>query len=382
VARLLGASRTERVEVDVFGFDLQRGRALAKDIERQLKAIAGIAYTRLDTDDSRPEMQIRIDRQKAASLGISVRAILEAVETSIAGTVASQYREGREEYDIRVRFRKVDRQALTDLDRIVITTPSGRHMPLRSLTVSTVGTGPVAINRRGQERSVTIQAGITGERDFGSIATDIEQLLASLDIPEGFQATMAGERQEQLDSNRNMVLMIGLAALLVYMIMAALFESFVHPFVILCTLPFAIVGGIGILWLTDTNLSMPVYIGGIMLIGIAVNNGIVMIAFIQQLRQRGLGIREATLQGSVTRLRPILITTLTTTLALVPMAIGFGEGAEIWAPLGRVVVGGLCISTLFTLFFTPTLFTLIEALRPHPADLAPETAEWPAAVGD
>jgi HAE1 family hydrophobic/amphiphilic exporter-1 len=186
VARLLGASRTERVEVDVFGFDLQRGRALAKDIERQLKAIEGIAYTRLDTDDSRPEMQIRIDRQKAASLGISVRAILEAVETSIAGTVASQYREGREEYDIRVRFRKVDRQALTDLDRIVITTPSGRHMPLRSLTVSTVGTGPVAINRRGQERSVTIQAGITGERDFGSIATDIEQLLASIDIPEGF----------------------------------------------------------------------------------------------------------------------------------------------------------------------------------------------------
>ncbi|WP_089936823.1 efflux RND transporter permease subunit [Candidatus Entotheonella palauensis] len=382
VARLLGASRTERLEVDVFGFDLQRGRDLAKDIEQQIKAIDGISYTRLDLDDSRPEMKIRIDRQKAAALGISVRSILEAVETSIAGTVASQFREGREEYDIRVRFRKADRQALTDLDRIVVTTPAGRHVPLRSLTVATSGTGPITIQRRGQERSVTIKAGLTGDRDFGSIAQEIEYLLASLDLPDGFQAVMAGERQEQLEANRNMVLMILLAALLVYMIMAALFESLLHPFVILCTLPFAIVGGIGILWFTNTNLSMPVYIGGIMLIGIAVNNGIVMIAYIQQLRQNGLGIREAALQGAVTRLRPILITTLTTTLALIPMAVGFGEGAEIWAPLGRVVVGGLFVAALFTLFFTPTLYTLLEALRPSPAGIEPITTEVQATVGD
>ncbi len=381
VARLLGASRTERLEVDVFGFDLQRGRELAKALEAQIKAIEGISYTRLDLDDSRPEMKIRIDRQKAAALGISVRSILAAVETSIAGTVASQFREGREEYDIRVRFRRADRQALTDLDRIVVTTPTGTHIPLRSLTVASSGTGPIAINRRGQERSVTIKAGLTGKRDFGSVAGDIEQLLASTDLPDGFQATMAGERQEQLDANRNMLLTIVLAVLLVYMIMAALFESLLHPFVILCTLPFAIVGGIGILWFTGTNLSMPVYIGGIMLIGIAVNNGIVMIAYIQQLRQNGLGIREAALQGAATRLRPILITTLTTTLALVPMAIGFGEGAEIWAPLGRVVVGGLFVSALFTLFFTPTLFTLLEALRPAPADVA-AAGESPATVGD
>lgn len=385
VARLLGASRTERVEIDVFGFDLQRGRDLAKDIERQIKTIDGISYTRLDLDDSRPEMKIRIDRQKAADLGISVRSILEAVETSIAGTVASQFREGREEFDIRVRFRKADRQALTDLDRIVVATPNGRHVPLRSLTVTASGTGPISIQRRGQERSVTLKAGLTGERDFGSIAQEIEQLLVSIDLPDGFQAVMAGERQEQLEANRNMVLTIFLAALLVYMIMAALFESLLHPFVILCTLPFAIVGGIGMLWFTDTNLSMPVYIGGIMLIGIAVNNGIVMIAYIQQLRQNGLGIREAALQGAATRLRPILITTLTTTLALVPMAIGFGEGAEIWAPLGRVVVGGLFVSALFTLFFTPTLYTLLETLRPSPANMAPMTTEIPEAqttVGD
>ncbi len=253
---------------------------------------------------------------------------------------------------------------------------------MRSLTVAASGTGPIAIQRRGQERSVTLKAGLTGERDFGSVALEIEQLLASIDLPDGFQAVMAGERQEQLDANRNMQLTISLAVLLVYMIMAALFESLLHPFVILCTLPFAIVGGIGTLWVTETNLSMPVYIGGIMLIGIAVNNGIVMIAYIQQLRQNGLGIGEAALQGAVTRLRPILITTLTTTLALVPMAIGFGEGSEIWAPLGRVVVGGLFVAALFTLFFTPTLYTLLEGLRPSPAGIESMTTEAQPTVAD
>jgi HAE1 family hydrophobic/amphiphilic exporter-1 len=363
VARLLGSSRSERIEVDVFGFDLSQGRQLAQQIEKRIKAIEGVSYTRLSIDDSRPEMQIAIDRQKAAAQGISVREILSAVETSIAGTVASKYREGRDEYDIRVRFQKADRQALTDLDRIVVTTPSGKHIPLHNLTVAKAGTGPIEIQRRGQERAVTVQAGMTGRRDFGSIARDIEQFLATIDIPEGFQAAMGGEREEQQASNSNMILTVILAIFLVYMIMAALFESLVHPFVILLTIPFAAVGGTLMLWLTGTNLSMSVYIGAIMLVGVAVNNGIVMVDYTNQLRQRGLDVIEATLQGAVTRLRPILITTLTTTLALIPMAIGIGEGSESWAPLGRVVVGGLSVSALFTLFFTPISYSLIEGLR-------------------
>ncbi len=382
VARLLGSSRSERVEVDVFGFDLTRGRALAQQIEKRLKAMQGISYTRLNIDDSRPEMQISIDRQKAAALGVSVRTILTAVETSIAGTVASKFREGRDEYDIRVRFRKADRQALADLDRIVVTTPAGRRVLLRNLTVTQRGAGPIEIQRRGQERAVTVQAGITGDRDFGSIAREIEHLLASIEIPEGFQAIMGGERQEQLESNRNMILITVLAVLLVYMIMAALFESLLHPFVILCTIPFAAVGGLFMLWLTGTNLSMPVYIGAIMLVGVAVNNGIVMVDYTNQLRQRGLDILEATLQGAVTRLRPILITSLTTTLALVPMAIGLGDGSEIWAPLGRVVVGGLSVAAVFTLFFVPTLYSLIEALRTRHATTPPRIPEAETVVGD
>jgi HAE1 family hydrophobic/amphiphilic exporter-1 len=363
VARLLGSGRTERVEVDVFGFDLHRGRQLAQEIANQIKAIEGISYVRLNIDDSRPEMQISIDRAKASALGVSVHTILQAVETSVAGTVASKFREGRDEYDIRVRLREADRQELADLDRIFVTAPGGHQIPLRSLTVASPGTGPVVIERRAQERAVTIQAGMTGSRDFGSIARDVEHLLATANIPEGFQAIMGGERQEQQASNQNMLLTIILAILLVYMIMAALFESLLHPFVILFTIPFAAIGAILMLWLTGTNVSIPVYIGAIMLVGIAVNNGIVMVDYTNQLRQQGLEVIEATYQAAVTRLRPVLITTLTTTLALVPMAIGLGEGSEIWAPLGRVVVGGLSVAALFTLFFVPALYSVIEERR-------------------
>jgi HAE1 family hydrophobic/amphiphilic exporter-1 len=363
VARLLGASRTERIEIDVIGFDLQQGRTLAQEIARRVQALEGISYVRLNIDDSRPEAQITIDRHKAATLGISVRTILQAVETSMAGTVASYYREGRDEYDIRVRLREADRQELADLDRIFVTTPQGQQVPLRTLTVMQPGTGPVVIERRGQERAITVQAGMTGTRDLGSLTVDIERLLATMDIPDAFQVSMAGEHQELEQSNRDMLLTTILAILLVYMIMAALFESLLHPFIILFTIPFAAIGGILILWITGTNVSIPVHIGAIMLIGVAVNNGIILVDYANQLRQRGLGVMEATELSSVTRLRPILITSLTTILALIPMAIGGGEGAEVWTPLGRVTLGGLTVTTFFTLFFIPSLYSLIEESR-------------------
>jgi HAE1 family hydrophobic/amphiphilic exporter-1 len=364
VARLLGASRTERLEVDVFGYDLQRGRQLAQEIADQVKTMAGVSHVNLSMDERRPEMRLTIDRHKAAALGIRVSSILQMIETSMVGTVAAKFRDGRNEYDILVRLQETDRQATTDLERLVVSATGGRQVPLRSLTDTALGKGPVGIERRGQERVITVQAGMNDSRDFDSLATDIERLLTTIDIPEGFQVRMGGERQEQRESHHSVMLTIILAVLLVYMVMAALFESLVHPFVILCTIPFAIVGGIITLWATGTNMSMPVYIGAIMLVGIAVNNGIVMVDYTNQLRQHGRTILAATLEGAVTRLRPVLITTLTTVLALIPMALGIGEGAEVWAPLGLVVVGGLFVSTLFTLFFVPTLYSLIEAHRP------------------
>jgi len=363
VARLLGSGRSERVEIDVFGFDLHRSRELAQVLAKEVKELEGISYVRLNIDDSRPEIQILIDRQKADAVGVSIDTILQSVETSMAGTVASKYREGRDEYDIRVRLQETDRREIADLERIFVMAPGGQKVPLRSLTVSKSGTGPVVIERRGQERVVTVQAGMSGSRDFGSIAADVERLLATANIPEGFQAKLGGERAEQQQSNQNILLTVVLAILLVYMIMAALFESLLHPFVILFTIPFAVIGAILMLWLTGTNMSIPVYIGAIMLVGIAVNNGIIMVDYTNQLRRTGLDVLTASQQGAVTRLRPVLITTLTTTLALIPMAIGAGEGAEVWAPLGRVVIGGLLVSALFTLFFIPSLYSVIEGFR-------------------
>jgi HAE1 family hydrophobic/amphiphilic exporter-1 len=362
VARLLGSGRTERLEVDIFGFDLHRSRELAQMLAKQIKGLEGVSYVRLNVDDSRPEIQMLIDRQRADAVGVSIDTILQSIETSMAGTVASKYREGRDEYDIRVRLQETDRSEVADLDRIFVMA-SGGKVPLRSLTVSKPGTGPVVIERRGQERAVTVQAGMNGKRDFGSIAADVEHLLATVSIPQGFQVKMGGERAEQQQSNQNVVLTVVLAILLVYMIMAALFESLLHPFVILFTVPFAVIGGILMLWLTGTNVSIPVYIGALMLIGVAVNNGIVMVDYTNQLRQSGLDVITATQQGAVTRLRPVLITTMTTILALIPMAIGAGEGGEVWAPLGRVVVGGLSVSMLFTLFFIPSLYSVIEEFR-------------------
>ena len=363
VARLLGSGRSERLEIDIFGFDLQRGRELAQTLSKQIKALDGISYVRLNIDDSRPEIQMLIDRVKADAMGISIDAILQSIETSMAGTVASKYREGRDEYDIRVRLQETDRSEIADLQRIFVMAPGGQRAPLRSLTVSKPGTGPVVIERRGQERAVTVQAGMSGSRDFGSIAADVERVLAAVEVPQGFQVKLGGERAEQQKSNQNMLLTIILAVLLVYMIMAALFESLLHPFVILFSVPFAVIGGILMLWLTGTNVSIPVYIGAIMLVGIAVNNGIVMVDYTNQLRQSGLDVMSATQQAAVVRLRPVLITTLTTTLALIPMAIGAGEGAEVWAPLGRVVVGGLLVAALFTLFFIPSFYSVIEEFR-------------------
>jgi HAE1 family hydrophobic/amphiphilic exporter-1 len=328
---------------------------------------------------------LTIDRGKADAVGVSVQTILQTIETSIAGTVASKYRDGRDEYDIRVRLRETDRQELADLQRVFVTAPGGQQLPLRSLTDARPGTGPVVIERRGQERAVTIQAGMTGSRDFGSIAEDIEHLLATINIPAGFQAKMGGEREEQQASNQNMLLTSLLAVLLVYMVMAALFESLLHPFVILFTIPFAIIGAILMLWVTGTNVSIPVYIGAIMLVGVAVNNGIIMVDYANQLRQQGLDVMAATFEAAVTRLRPVLITTLTTILALIPMAIGVGEGSEVWTPLGRVVFGGLSVTTLFTLFFIPSLYSLIEERRvqrlPQPAPTMP-AVDTEASVAD
>ncbi|RMF94198.1 MAG: efflux RND transporter permease subunit [Nitrospinota bacterium] len=361
--RLWGGGRSERIEIDIQGYDLEASTALAHRLSQVLQQVEGVSHTLLSTEDQIPEIQVQIQRDKAAALGIRMADILNTVKTALEGTVATTYRDGGDQYDVLVRLQEQDREGWKDLEQLLIPTPTGRQVPLHHIATLIRARGPMTIERRAQQRVVTLQVASDGSRDFSSLVREIEERVRQVPLPQGLSLRLAGEREAMQQSRRDVVLAFTLALLLVYMVMASLYESLLHPLVIMFTIPFASIGIIASLWMTGTSYSVPVYIGIILLAGIVVNNGIVLIDYAQRLRQQGRRSREAIIEAGGTRLRPILITTLTTVLALFPLSVGWGEGAEVWAPLGRVVLGGLSVGTLFTLFFLPILYSLVEEMR-------------------
>ena len=263
---------------------------------------------------------------------------------------------------MRVRLKEEDRLSLDNVKTVFLKTGINSTVSLSNIAQIVERRGPINVQRRSQERIITVSASMSG-RDFGSIASEITEELAKLDVPEDFTVQFAGEQEEQSKAFRGLILALMLAIALVYMVMASQFESLLHPFVIMFSIPFAAIGVILILFLTGTNVSITVFIGGIMLAGIVVNNAIVLVDYINLMRKQGMDIREAILEGGRRRLRPILMTTLTTVFALVPMSLGIGAGAELQAPMARTVIGGLTIASLFTLFFIPNLYSLLESAR-------------------
>jgi HAE1 family hydrophobic/amphiphilic exporter-1 len=360
-SRFLGGGREERLEIDLKGYDLAKGKTLAEEVIRRIKGVEGVIYPRMSLEDNRPELQIAIDRSKAATLGLSVSRILQVINTNIEGTAASKYREGGDEFDILVRLREEDRGSLEDILNISITGPEGKEIPLKGFAAVIEGKGPTRIDRRNQERLITVMAGIQ-ERDLGHIVQDVRERIGDLRLPTNFRLNFASEYEQQKEAFAGLLFAIALAIVLVYMVMASQFESLTEPFVIMFTVPFASIGVILVLLLLNMNVTIPVFIGGVLLIGIVVNNGIVMIDYINRLRKREHPLREAILIGARRRLRPIMMTTATTCLALVPMALGFGEGSEMNAPMARVVIGGMLVSALFTIFFVPTLYASIKGI--------------------
>jgi hydrophobic/amphiphilic exporter-1 (mainly G- bacteria), HAE1 family len=357
----LGGGREERLEIDLKGYDLDKGASLGEEIACRIKGVEGIIYPRISLEENRPELQIDIDRSKAAALGLPVSRILHVINTNIEGTVASKYREGGDEFDILVRLRENDRAGLEDILNITITGPKGKEIPLKGFARIREGKGPTRIDRRNQERLITVMAGIQG-RDLGHIVQDIKEKIGDMKLPPNFRLTLASEYEQQKEAFGGLVFAIALAIVLVYMVMASQFESLSEPFVIMFTVPFASIGVILVLLLLNMTVTLPVFIGGVLLIGIVVNNGIVMIDYIKRLKNMGHPLREAILLGAKRRFRPIMMTTLTTALALVPMALGFGEGSEMNAPMARVVIGGMLMSALFTLFFVPTLYGSMKGI--------------------
>lgn len=358
--RRMGSGGDDRISVEIRGYEMQTASEIAQRVKTAIEGIPGITDTNVSRREGMPEMLVTVDRAKAASLGLNASDIATTLETVIGGRRASQFRQEGEEFNILVRLSEEQRANIGQLQHVTVLTPTGRAVPIGDLIKTTRREGPVSIERQDQERLVRVSAGYAN-RDLGSVMADIDKTLSGLTLPSGFSLFYGGEFEEQQKSFKELLFSLILAIVLVYMVMAAQFESLRDPLIILFSIPLAAIGIALILFLTDTTFNMQAFIGAIMSAGIVVNNAIVLIDYTNLLRHRDkLLLRHAVELAGRRRLRPILMTTLTTVLGLIPMALGVGEGAEVQAPMARVVIGGLVTSTLITLLFIPTIYTMIE----------------------
>jgi HAE1 family hydrophobic/amphiphilic exporter-1 len=355
--RLLGT--VEGVTVEVRGFDLGTLDLLAKQVSASIRDVPGITDVELSREAGIPQQEIHVDRQKVSDLGLSVRDVTEVIETAVAGSKAGEYRVEGNAYRILVQLEAAEKRSIDEILDLSLRTPSGEQVALRNLVETTPGKGPVTIQRKDQQRLVTVTANVA-ERDLGSVAADIQERLDSIARPAGYDLIIAGNYEEQQKSFNELVISLMLALLLVYMVLASQYESFGDPLVVMLSVPLAAIGVVLILFLTDTTLNLQSAIGCIMLGGIVVNNAILLVDQAGRLRREGMATDQALVEAGRRRLRPVLMTTLTTILALLPLALGIGEGADAQAPLARVVVGGLTVSTLITLVLVPTVYSLFH----------------------
>jgi HAE1 family hydrophobic/amphiphilic exporter-1 len=357
---MLGGSAAP-IDIKVFGSDLDRLKDVADRVVEHIRNVEGLRDVTHTLAEAKPEFHIRIDREKASRLGLMVNQVAHAIQTASLGTVATRFRKGNEEIDVRVRFEKRFRDSLEALRSIPIKTSLNEMIFLDQVASITEGEGPIQIVRENQVREVSILANISG-RSLGQVSKEIKQKMAPIEqtLPGGYFIEFGGQYQEMQNAFKAMAGAFLLAALLVYMVMASQFESFRHPLVIMFTIPLSLTGVVMALLITGRPINLPVLIGIVLLGGIAVNNGIVMVDYINQLRRKGVDKREAILQGCAVRLRPVLITALTTVVGMLPMAISTSSGAEIRAPLAITVLGGLIATTFLTLFVIPIIYSLFE----------------------
>ena len=351
--------QASRLQLEIRGHDLDDARRVAQDAREMMEDTPGIADVSLSREEGRPEIAIRVDRPKAAMLGMSVQSVASTIQTNVAGTTAAQFRERGNEYPVVVRLREADRGEIADVGDVLLSTPTGQVVPARNILAVSREAGPTQIQRKNMERITRVNAEI--EIPLSDAVKAVQARIPEVNVPPDFSVSFGSEIEEQARSFAQLRMILILAILLVYAVMASQYESLRDPFIIMFSVPVAAIGVVGSLLLTNTSFSMQAYIGVIMLAGIVVSNAILLVDYINTLRRRdGMPIREAVELGGRTRLRPILMTSVATMLGLVPMAIGLGEGGELQAPLARVVIGGLLTSTLVTLVLVPAIYTLFE----------------------
>lgn len=351
-----GMGGAASVAVEIYGYDFQTTDQIANELRDKMLNNPAFAQVTLSRDQYTPEYQVDFDRVKLAANGLNSTSAAAAVSAAMSGTVGSYYREDGEEYDIRVRYSPGFRTSVSDIENIIIYNGAGNGIRIKDLGTVIETEVPPTIERKNRQRMITVTGIIDGSHAMSDGVTAASQIIKDTDIPSELDVVIAGDYEDQKDMFADLITLMVLIIILVYMVMASQFESFMSPFVIMFSVPFAFVGVILGLWLTNTALGVMAMIGILILIGIVVKNGIVLIDYLILLRERGMGILDAAVAAARSRLRPILMTTLTTVLGMIPMAIGTGEGSEMWKSLGITVAWGLSISTVVTLVLIPTIY--------------------------
>ena len=349
------------LDYEIYGYSFEETDSVAAQLSALLRDIKGVSEVRISRADYQPEYQVDFDREKLALNGLNLATAATYLRNRINGATASQFREEGEEYDIKVMYAPEYRTSIEDIENIVVYNAQGKGVRVKELGTVVERFAPPTIDRKDRERINTVSAILSGAA-MSEVVAAAQEKIDQMSLPSGISIQLSGTYEDQQDSFGDLFTLMYLIVILVFIVMAAQFESLTYPSIIMFSLPFAFSGVFLALWLSGNTLNVMSLIGAIMLIGIVVKNGIVLIDYISLNRERGMGIREAVVTGGHSRLRPVIMTTLTTILGMVPMAIGTGQGSEMWRPMGTAVIGGLTVSTILTLILIPVLYCVFASV--------------------
>ncbi len=357
-----GMGGGSNVQVNIYGYDFDETNLLADELSKRMKKIEGLRDITISRDKEKAELQIKFDREKMAAYGLNTATVASTVRNRISGLTATKFREEGKEYDVIVKYADEFKSSYQNIENINIKTPYGANIKLKE--VATIGQffSPPHIDRENRERVVKVSA-LLYDVDLGTVTNKINRQLADLEIPSNIDIEIGGSAKDMKDSFIDLGLLFILSIVLVYIVMASQFESFREPLIIMLSIPFAFTGVILALYITGITLNIISMIGGIMLVGIVVKNAIVMVDFTNLMRDRGNSIVRSVIIAGKSRLRPVLMTTFTTLLGMLPLAVSQGEGADMWRPMGVAIIGGLLFSTMVTLIFVPVIYSLFGAAR-------------------
>jgi multidrug efflux pump subunit AcrB len=352
------------VALTITGDDLGELRRIGEELVFRLRGIPGLENLTPSTDEATPQLAIELDRERAGYLGLNVATVGQTIRTALDGTVATRFTSGNQEFDLRVRLPRENFTSSEDIGDVALFPgiAGGQPIYLRDVARIYTAVGPSSINRENQSRIFRLTGDVINEvASVGVVNDSIRTRLAGLELPDGYGIIIGGEEEAIRESNRQMAIVVGLAIFLVFVVLAVQYESVVNPFVIIFAIPLSLIGVGLMLWLTSTPMSAPVLLGVILLAGIVVNNAILLVQYAESARERGLSRLDAIVEAGSTRLRPILMTTMTTVFGMLPLALGIGEGSEMMQPLAIAVVGGLSVSMLLTLFVVPSAYLIFNA---------------------